>query len=272
MFNFISAVVLGLVEGVTEFLPVSSTGHLILINQWFSFGEPFTKLFDIVIQSGAILAVIVLFWKDVWPPALTPNPSPTRAGEGLSKESWLRNWKTVLIAFVPTAIIGLLFGKIAEQYLFTPTVVALALIFYGIVFLILEKHDSRNEKSVVTFGDAAIIGLIQALALVPGTSRSGATIIGMLILGYTRPVAAKFSFLLAIPTLIAAGGYSLLKYDASISSSEWLLLFIGFIVSFASAFLVVKWFMAYISRKSFVPFAWYRLILGLVVILFVIWG
>ncbi|MDD2786336.1 MAG: undecaprenyl-diphosphate phosphatase [Patescibacteria group bacterium] len=259
MFNFISAVVLGLVEGVTEFLPVSSTGHLILINQWFSFGEPFTKLFDIVIQSGAILAVIVLFWKDVW-------PSDWRL-EGLKEK-----WGAILSAFIPTAVIGLLFGKIAEKYLFTPTVVALALIFYGIVFLILEKRDSRNEKSIVTFGDAAIIGLIQALALVPGTSRSGATIIGMLILGYTRPVAAKFSFLLAIPTLIAAGGYSLLKYDASISSSEWLLLFIGFIASFASAFLVVKWFMTYISRKSFVPFAWYRLILGLAVILFVIWG
>lgn len=244
---------------MTEFLPVSSTGHLILVNQWFSFGEPFTKLFDIVIQSGAIFAVIILFWQDIWP------------------ESWKYSelkikWGNILLAFIPTAIIGLLFGEMAQKYLFTPSIVAAALIVYGIIFLILEKRGLQNKKSDVAFGDAVIIGLVQALALVPGTSRSGATIVGMLFLGYTRPVAAKFSFLLAIPTLLAAGAYSLLKYDASISNSEWVLLIIGFVVSFISAFLVSRWFMAYISRKNFIPFAWYRLILGLIVMLFVIWG
>lgn len=259
MYHLLSTVILGLVEGITEFLPISSTGHLILVNRWFSFGEPFTSLFDIVIQSGAILAVIVLFWKDIWPTSW--------------KFSELKNkWGAILAAFIPTAIIGLALGKTAEKYLFNPTVVAAALIFYGIVFLILERKKSRGQKEIVSYRDALIIGLVQALALVPGTSRSGATIIGLLLLGYARPAAARFSFLLAIPTLLAAGGYSLLKYRAPISTSEIGFLIIGFLISFISAYFVSRWFMAYISRKNFIPFAWYRIILGLVVMISVFWG
>jgi undecaprenyl-diphosphatase len=259
MYQIISAAVLGLVEGLTEFLPISSTGHLILVNRWFSFGEPFTKLFDIVIQSGAILAVIILFWKDIW-------PSSWKFDELKNK------WGTILVAFIPTAIIAFLFADIAEKYLFNSLVVAGALIFYGIIFLILDKKKSQGEKITITCRDAIVIGLIQALALVPGTSRSGATIIGLLILGYARPAAARFSFLLAIPTLVAAGGYSILKYKAPISTAEMAYLAIGFIVSLISAYFVSRWFLSYISRNNFKPFAWYRIILGLVVIFFAIWS
>jgi len=256
---YLTAIVLGLVEGLTEFLPISSTGHLILVNRWFQFGEPFTRLFDIVIQSGAILAVIILFWKDLW-------PTTWRLAELKSK------WGTVLAAFVPTAIIGALLGGVAQRYLFTPVVVAGALVLYGFIFLILEDRQAQNQKTSITYPDALLIGLVQSLALVPGTSRSGATIIGLLVLGYTRPVAARFSFLLAVPTLIAAGGYSFLRYDSSITWTQGWLLATGFVISGLTAFLVSRWFMAYISKKSFRPFAWYRIALGLLVSFWVFWG
>lgn len=256
---YLTAIVLGLVEGVTEFLPISSTGHLILVNQWFSFGEPFTRLFDIVIQSGAILAVIVLFWKDLWPTTWCMKELKGK-------------WGTVITAFFPTAVIGALLGGVAERYLFAPVVVAGALVFYGVIFLILEDRRTQNQKNTITYSDALFIGLVQSLALVPGTSRSGATIIGLLLLGYTRPAAARFSFLLAVPTLIAAGGYSLLKYGSPITGEQAGLLAVGFVISGLTAFLVSRWFMAYISKKSFRPFAWYRIALGLLVSFWVFWG
>ncbi|MDD5437527.1 MAG: undecaprenyl-diphosphate phosphatase [Patescibacteria group bacterium] len=259
MYQLISAAILGLVEGLTEFLPISSTGHLILVNRWFSFGQPFTKLFDIVIQSGAILAVIIFFWKDIWPSSWKFNELKTK-------------WGTILAAFIPTALIGFLFADIAEKYLFNPLVVAAALVFYGIIFIILEKFKKEGMKDQVSYSDAILIGLVQALALVPGTSRSGATILGLLFLGYARPAAAKFSFLLAIPTLVAASGYSLLKYKAPISGAEMGYLAIGFFISLISAYFVIRWFLSYISRKDFIPFAWYRIVLGLVVILFAFWS
>lgn len=258
--DVISAVILGLVEGATEFLPISSTGHLILFNQWFSFGEEFTKLFNIVIQSGAILAVIIIFWKDLWPNTWSLKELESK-------------WGRIIAAFIPTAILGLLFGDYVEKYLFTPVVVAVVLIFYGLVFIFLEKSKKMDyAQSQIVYSHALIIGVAQALALVPGTSRSGATIVAMLLLGYTRAVAARFSFLLAIPTLLAASAYSLYKYDAPLPSGELGLLLIGFLVSFLMAFVVSKWFLAYISQKSFLPFAWYRIVLGFLVLALVIFN
>jgi len=253
--DILNAIILGIVEGVTEFLPISSTGHLILFNQWFNFSEEFTKLFDIVIQSGAILAVIIIFWKDLW-------PSKWSFGELENK------WGKILAAFVITAIVGLLFGDIVQEKLFNAYVVAGALIFYGIVLLIIEKRNSKVTKQEISYKDAVIIGLVQSLALVPGTSRSGATIIGLLLLGYARPFAAKFSFLLAVPTLIAASGYSLLKYNNGLSGNEVMLLVIGFLVSLVSAYIVSKWFLSFISKNNFVPFAWYRIVLGVLVLIY----
>ena len=244
--------VLGLIEGLSEFLPISSTGHLILVNQWFAFGEAFTKLFDIVIQAGAILAIIILFWKDMWP-------------ETWNFKSLEKKWGKIFIAFIFTSVIALLFANTAERYLFSPFVVAAALIFYGVVFLLLEKFQVIRQAKESSYSDAVIIGLIQALALVPGTSRSGITMVGMLLLGYARPQAAKFSFLLAVPTLLAASAYSLLKYKTPISGSEYGYLAIGFFVSFIVAYGVSKWFMAYISKNTFIPFAWYRIVLGILI-------
>lgn len=254
----ISAVVLGIVEGTTEFLPISSTGHLILFNQWFAFEENFTKLFNIVIQSGAILAVIIIFWKDLWP-------------SSWSFKELENKWGKILAAFIPTAIIGLLLGDYSERYLFTPVAVAVVLIFYGLLFIFLEKSRKMEyAHSQIVYSHALIIGVAQALALVPGTSRSGATIVAMLLLGYTRVAAARFSFLLAIPTLLAASAYSLYKYEAPIQSQEFGLLTIGFVVSFFVALGISKWFLAYISQKSFLPFAWYRIVLGILVLALVI--
>lgn len=255
--DFLTAVILGIVEGVTEFLPISSTGHLILFNQWFTFGEEFTKLFDIVIQSGAILAVIVLFWKDLWP-------------SEWSKKELEQKWGRILVAFAITAVIGLLLGDFVQERLFTPLVVASTLIGYGVIFLWLENRPGIAHRKELTYQHAALIGLIQSLALVPGTSRSGATIIGMMLLGYARPQAARFSFLLAVPTLLAASGYSLLKYDAPIQTDQIFYLIVGFIVSFMVAYTVSKWFMEFISRNTFKPFAWYRIALGILV-LWLLW-
>ncbi len=257
MMNYISAAVLGIVEGLTEFLPISSTGHLIIFNHWFYFSPEFTKLFDVVIQSGAILAVIILFWKSLWPAKWDLNELKSK-------------WGAILVAFVPTAIIGALFGSLAQEYLFTPWVVAAALIFYGIVFLLIERFGLKKSSndSLPAYKDALVIGAAQSLALVPGTSRSGATMIALLLLGYARPAAARFSFLLAVPTLIAASAYSLLKYKAPISGSEFGYLAVGFVASFISAFIVSKWFIGYISKHTFKPFAWYRIVLGILVILF----
>jgi undecaprenyl-diphosphatase len=259
MNEILIAIILGVVEGVTEFLPVSSTGHLILFNEWFAFEESFTKLFDIVIQSGAILAVIVIFWKDLWP-------------QKWNLKSLEEQWGKILAAFAVTAVLGILLGDVIEEHLFNPWVVAIALIAYGIVFYIVEKCNSTPKRNPelgsgsLSYSHAALIGVAQALAMVPGTSRSGATIIALLLLGYSRVFAVKFSFLLAVPTLLAASAYSLVKYDNGISTTDFWLLATGFIVSFIVAYAVSKWFLAFIRNKTFIPFAWYRIILGFVVL------
>ncbi len=256
MQDILIAIILGIVEGVTEFLPISSTGHLILFNEWFAFEESFTKLFDIVIQSGAILAVIVIFWKDLWP-------------KKWSLKQLEEQWGKILAAFAITAVLGVLFGDVIEEHLFNPWVVAGALIFYGLIFLLVERRNIKNNNQILkefSYGHAFMIGAAQALAMVPGTSRSGITIISLLLLGYSRIFAVRFSFLLAVPTLIAASCYSLLKYDKAIGMSEFWLLTIGFAVSFVVAYGVSKWFLRFIQTKTFIPFAYYRVILGLVVL------
>ncbi len=259
MQDFLIAIILGVVEGVTEFLPISSTGHLILFNEWFAFEESFTKMFNIVIQSGAILAVIIIFWKDLWP-------------EKLNFKAIEAKWGKIFVAFVVTAILGVLLSDYIEEYLFSPWVVAIALIVYGIAFYFIETArkklpDLKNEiQDSISYNHAVLIGLAQSLAMIPGTSRSGATIVGLLLLGYSRVLAVKFSFLLAVPTLLAAGGYSLLKYDRGLSVQDFWLLAVGFIVSFVTAYAVSKWFLGFIRTNTFIPFAYYRIVLGLLVL------
>jgi undecaprenyl-diphosphatase len=246
----IRAIILGIVEGFTEFLPISSTGHLILVNQWLSFEKDFTNLFDIFIQLGAILAVIVFFWKKLW-----------------KKDIWIKS----IIGVIPALILGLFFAGIIEEKLFNPWTVAITLLFGGLIILYIEnkkqkpKINSIKELSIKTI---LLIGVIQSLAMIPGVSRSGATIIGALALGASRVVATEFSFFLAIPTILAASGYSLLKYHTILNTNHSITLGIGFFISFLVALLVIKFFINYIQKNNFKLFGWYRIILSIIIILF----
>jgi undecaprenyl-diphosphatase len=262
-YDILRAMVLGLVEGVTEFLPISSTGHLILVNQWLSFTPEFTKLFDVVIQLGAIGAVVVHFWTKLWP-----------FGQGQAhRRDTFGLWFKALVGVVPALVLGALFGAEVEARLFTPAVVALALVVGGAALIVLERraaHATLGSIADLSVGTAVLIGLAQCLALVPGVSRSAATIVGAMLLGASRATAAEFSFYLAVPTMVAASGYSVLKHGLAIQSGDLLLLALGFVVSFLTALVVVRQFMGFIQRHSFTGFGYYRIALGLVVLVWLV--
>lgn len=259
-FDLLKAIILSIVEGVTEFLPISSTGHLVILNQWISFHEPFTVLFDIVIQLGAILAVVVYFWKRLWP----------FGKDAVNNKQVWTIWFKTLVAVVPSLVLGALLKKTVETHLFNPLTVAIALIVGGVALILIERTMRRERVTSLvglSYPTAFSIGLIQCLALIPGTSRSAATIIGAMLLGVSRLAAAEFSFFLAIPTMVAASGYSILKHGLSFSSSEVILLITGFVVSFVVALGVIKFLMKYIQQHTFAGFGWYRVVLGVVVLL-----
>lgn len=250
----IKAVILGVIEGFTEFLPISSTGHLILVNQWISFDKDFTLLFDIFIQLGAILAVVVFFCL------------PAQSGKKLWQPQL---WSKTIVGVLPAIILGALFANVIEEKLFNPWTVAIALLLGGIIILLVEKTKKIpkiTSISNLSFKTAFFIGLIQCLSMIPGTSRSAATIIGAMILGADRIVATEFSFFLAIPTILAASAYSLIKFNAILSVSQIFVLATGFIVSFLVALAVIKFFMNYIQKNNFKIFGYYRIILGLLII------
>lgn len=259
--SVLKAILLGIVEGVTEFLPVSSTGHLILVNEWVSFGEPFTAMFDVVIQLGAILAVVVFFWKKLW---------PFNKDKVVQKEIF-SIWKKTLAGVVPALFLGWLLGDFIETRLFTPFVVAIALIIGGIILIFIERREQEgrfDRVEVVPWLIVFCIGFIQCLALIPGTSRAAATIIGGLLLGLTRVAAVEFSFFLAIPTMVAASTYSLLKHGLSLTGSEIFVLLVGFVTAFIVALSVIKLFMKYIQAHTFKTFGYYRVVLGILVLLY----
>jgi len=261
--GLIKAIILGIVEGVTEFLPISSTGHLILVNQWLSFGGDFTIMFDIVIQLGAILSVVVYFWPRLW---------PFSADKDKNKIIW-NLWLKVLVGVLPALFLGALFGDLIEEKLFTPYVVAAMLIIGGIILALIERRHQKpriHNVGALTYRTALAIGAVQTLAMIPGTSRSAATIIGAMLLGASRTVAAEFSFFLAVPTMVAASGYSLLKHGAAMSGPELVFLAVGFIISFFVALAVIRFFMNYIKRHDFKIFGYYRIGLGIIVILYFI--
>jgi len=261
--SLLKAIILGIVEGLTEFLPISSTGHLIVINHWISFGETFTFLFDVVIQLGAILAVVIYFWNVLW---------PFGKDEKTSKKTW-NIWLKTMVGVLPAIVCGALFNDFMESHLLTPWVVALALIAGGAVLLMVEKKKrvSRiNSIDDLSYQQAGWIWLIQCLAMIPGVSRSAATIVGGMCLGASRVVAAEFSFFLAIVTMTAASGYTLLKHASVMSGAEMLILLTGFVTSFVVAGAVIKFFMVYIQKHDFKLFAYYRIALGLI-ILVVFW-
>lgn len=260
--DWIIALILGIVEGLTEFLPVSSTGHLILVNEFLSFSdEDFSKTFDMFIQVGAILSVIIYFWKDLW------IFGKNKEIKSRSIQIWLR----VIAAVIPALILGYLFDDFIEKYLFNPITVAISLISGGIVLLFIEKQFSRNaftDIATLPYSRAIGIGFFQCLAMIPGVSRSASSIIGGMSLGLSRVAAAEFSFFLAIPTLSAASAYFLLKHAMAFSIHQFLILIFGFVVSFIIAYLVIGFLMKYIKTKNFVPFGYYRIALGLIVLLY----
>ena len=256
----VKAAIMGVVEGLTEFLPISSTGHLILAGALLGFDDEKAKVFDIAIQTGAIFAVIIVYWQKIRS-TLVALPTEKQAQ---------RFSLNVLIAFFPAVILGLLFGKAIKANLFTPEVVATAFIVGGFIILWAERRQkvAVRVESVdqMTAMDAIKVGLVQCLAMIPGTSRSGATIIGGMLLGLSRRAATDFSFFLAIPTLIGAGAYSLYKERALLSMADLPMFGVGLVFSFLSAWLCVRWLLRYISTHDFVPFAWYRIVFGMIVL------
>ena len=255
----LKAAVMGVVEGLTEFLPVSSTGHLILAGSLLDFNDPRGKLFEIVIQSAAILAV-------VWEYRARIGRVLAGAGSDPVARRLLLN---VAIAFVPLAALGLLFGKLLKAHLFNAPTVATTFILGAFVILWAERRNHAvrvNSVDDMTPMDALKVGIAQAFALIPGTSRSGATIIGGMLFGLSRQVATEFTFFLAIPTLALAGAYSLYKERALLSADDLGMWTVGRVTSFIAAFLCVRWLLRYVSTHSFVPFAWYRIAFGLVVL------
>lgn len=257
------ALIMGVVEGFTEFLPISSTGHLILAGALLSFDDDKAKVFDIAIQTGAIFAVILVYWQKIRS-TVVALPSQKQA------QTLVLN---VLIAFLPAVVLGLLFGKWIKAHLFTPTVVASTFIIGGFIILWAEKRQAQGGTAVrvadadaMTWQDALKVGLVQCFAMIPGTSRSGATIIGGMLLGLSRKAATDFSFYLAIPTLIGAGVYSLYKERALLSMTDLPLFGVGLVASFISAWLCVRWLLRFIATHSFVGFAYYRIAFGIIVL------
>ncbi len=257
----VKAAIMGVVEGLTEFLPISSTGHLILAGSLLGFDDAKAKVFDIAIQTGAIFAVVLVYWQKI---RATVVELPTSR----QAQKFALN---VLIGFLPAVVLALIFGKFIKAHLFTPTVVATTFILGGFVILWAERRPASATRVMtvdeMTPLDALKVGLVQCLAMIPGTSRSGATIIGGMLMGLSRKAATDFSFFLAIPTLIGAGVYSLYKERALLSAADIPLFAVGLVFSFISAWLCVRWLLRYISTNSFVPFAWYRIAFGIIVLL-----
>lgn len=264
LLEFIKAVVFGIVQGITEWLPISSTGHMILLNQFMNLGtKEFMDMFLVVIQFGSILAVVFLYFHKLNP----FSPKKTSA----EKRDTLSLWGKVLIACIPAGVIGLLFDDAIQGVFYNAPVVAGALIIYGILFIILEnrkKTPGINNFNELSYPTALMIGIFQVLALIPGTSRSGSTILGAVFLGTSRFVAAEFSFFLAVPVMLGASGFKLLKSGFAFSPMEWGILITGMVVAFAVSVVAIKFLMNYIKNHDFKAFGYYRIILGIIVILY----
>ena len=274
--EIIKAIILGIVEGITEWLPISSTGHLILVDEFLKLNETddFKEMFDVVIQLGAILAVVVIFFKKLWPFGKKDNNAPlSKDGFGaLVKKDVFVMWFKVLVACIPAAVIGLALDDWIDEHLYNPWVVAIALIVFGIAFIVVENWNKGRTSRVaeiakLTYKDAFIIGMFQLLAAIfPGTSRSGATIVGALLIGVSRAIAAEFTFFLAIPVMFGASLLKLIKYDGGFTTQQTAILAVGMIVAFAVSIFVIKFLMDYIKKHDFKVFGWYRIILGALVL------
>ncbi len=267
--EFFKVLILGIVEGITEWLPVSSTGHMLLVDEFIKLdaSDAFKDMFFVVIQLGAILAVVILFWKKMWPFGMSEDKKVV-----LKKDIW-SIWFKVVVACVPGTAVTLLFDDFIEEHLETPVVISIALIFYGIVFIAVERWNKTRTPSVKKVGDisyliALYIGLFQVLSIVPGTSRSGATIIGALILGVSRVAAAEFTFFLAVPVMFGLSFIKIVKFGFAFSAGELALLLVGSVTAFLVSVLVIRFLMSYIRKHDFTAFGIYRIVLGAILLLY----
>ncbi len=271
MIEILKAVLFGIVEGITEWLPVSSTGHLILLNEFLTLDvtESFQKMFDVVIQLGAILAVIVLFWHKL-------DPIFVKKTQAEKRQTW-DLWFKVIVAIIPSGVIGILFDDLLEQYLHGAIPVAIALILFGVAFILVEKRNQGKTPAISTVYDidyktALLIGCFQCLSLWPGTSRSGSTILGAILLGVGRSAGSEFSFFMAIPTMLGASAIKLLKYflesGLGMGGQELAILLVGMVVSFVVSLAVIRGLMEYVRKHSFSAFGVSRIVLGIVVLIY----
>ncbi len=272
------AVLFGIVEGITEWLPISSTGHMILLDEFISLNvsKEFYSMFEVVIQLGAIMAVVILFWHQIFPFRKKNNKNPLKPDGALSYVDMdiIILWVKILIACIPAAIVGLLFNDLCEALFYNYVCVAIALIVFGVAFIIVENNAKGKKAKVntlagITYKLAFYVGIFQLIAAIfPGTSRSGATIVGALLLGISRTVAAEFTFFLAIPVMFGASLLKIVKFGFVFTGMEMAILLVGMIVAFFVSIFVIKFLMDYIKKHDFKVFGWYRIILGIIVLLY----
>lgn len=267
--EFLKIVFIGIVEGITEWLPISSTGHMLLVDEFITLdvSGSFKGMFFIVIQLGAILAVVVLFWKKMFPFQFKDGT------QLIANKDTFTLWYKVAAACVPSAIMGFLLDDFLDAHLHTPIVIATMLILYGVLFIVIEDWNKKRTPTMTSLSDisyktALMIGAFQGLSLIPGTSRSGVTILGALLLGVSRVAAAEFTFFLAVPTMIGASAFKLLKFGFEFTSTELLTLVIGMVVAFLVSVLVIRFLMEYIKKHDFKVFGWYRIVLGIIVLIY----
>ena len=288
--ELLKVILLGIVEGITEWLPISSTGHMILVDEFIhlNVSQDFMDVFLVVIQLGAILAVVVLYWNKLWPFYIKKLPRRTQMAIAkkpkwaqvilnfverfCDKEKWVL-WFKIVVACLPTIIIALPFNDIIEEKFYNYVVVAITLIVYGVLFIVIENYNKTrtprmNTLSELSFKDAFLIGVFQVLSLIPGTSRSGSTIIGGILIGASRELAAEFTFFLAIPVMFGASLIKLLKFGLAFTGTELAVLIVGMLVAFGVSILAIKFLMSYIKKHDFKVFGWYRIVLGLLVLLY----
>jgi undecaprenyl-diphosphatase len=269
IFEILKAIFLGIVEGITEWLPISSTGHMLLVDEFIhlNMSDNFKEMFFVVIQLGAILTVVILFWNKMFPFQWKDKTQP------VIKKDTFSLWFKVVVACIPGTIVTVLFDDFIESYLNTPFVIAAALIFYGAAFIVIESRNKRRTPTTrkltdITYQTALMIGLFQVLSIIPGTSRSGATIIGALLIGVSRVAAAEFTFFLAVPVMFGLSALKIIKFGFNFTGPELVILATGCLVAFLTSFFVIKFLMSYIKKHDFKIFGWYRILIGAILILY----
>lgn len=265
--EILKTILIGIVEGITEWLPVSSTGHMILLEEFIHLNvtEEFMKMFNVVIQLGAILAVVLLFFPKLW-------PFTTKEKGWIKKDTWMM-WFKVIVAALPVAVLGILFDDKLEEMFHNYQTVAVMLIVYGVLFIVVERWNKRRKPKIrtirdMTFQTAFLIGMFQVLSLIPGTSRSGATILGAIILGCSRYIAAEFSFFLAIPVMFGASFLKIVKFGFAFETAEIIILLVGMVTAFIVSVLSIRFLMSYVKKHDYQFFGYYRIILGVIVLLY----